>query len=99
MVLPLNALSASPIGAAGAAGVAFTIAGLDPEDTGTVTFTDGSNKVTVNVNGGQTSYTTNLTSLSDGSILSSLAVNTDTAGNAFAPIVGNAVPLDQDTGE
>jgi hypothetical protein len=65
--LTVNGNSATPIGAAGAGMVAFTVAGLDPEDTGTVTFTDASNKtVQVNVSGGQTSYHTDLSTLADG---------------------------------
>jgi hypothetical protein len=88
------------IGSAAAAAVSFTIAGLDAEDTGTVTFTDaGNNKVTVAVDGAHTSYTANLTSLTDGSISSSLAVNTDTAGNTFTPVAGNSATLDRDTAE
>ena len=85
---------------AAAAAVAFTIAGLDAEDTGSATFTDANNKtVTVNVSGGQTSYTANLTTLADGTITSSLAVNTDTAGNSFTPVAGTTVTLDQDKGQ
>jgi hypothetical protein len=37
--------------------------------------------------------------LTDGTITSSLAVNTDPAGNSFTPVSGNTVTLDQDTGE
>src|SRR5262249_35744342 len=96
----VNGGSTTPIGAAGAGQVAFTIAGLDPEDTGTVTFTDANGKtVQVHVTGGQTSYTASLSSLADGSIPSTLAVSTDTAGNTFQPVAGNAVTLDQDIGE
>ena len=88
------------IGAAAAAAVAFTVAGLVSEDTGTVTFTDANNKtVTVTVSGGETSYTANLTTLADGPITSSLAVNTDPAGNTFTPVAGTTVTLDQDAGE
>jgi hypothetical protein len=88
------------IGSAAATMVPFEIAGLDLEDTGTVTFTDpNGNMVTVNVNGGQTSYTADLSSLADGAITSSLAVNTDPAGNTFTPVAGTIVTLDQDIGE
>lgn len=93
------------IGAAAASAVPFTIAGLDPEDTGTVTFTDvNSNTVTVNVTASQTSYTANLTSLDDGTITSSLAVNTDPAGNSFTPVAGTTAapvafyPFDESSG-
>jgi hypothetical protein len=96
----VNGGSTTPIGAAGASHVAFTVAGLDAEDSGTVTFTDINGKtVQVHVTGGQTSYTASLSSLADGSISSSLAVSTDTAGNTFQPVAGNPVTLDQDIGE
>jgi hypothetical protein len=88
------------ISAATAALVPFTIAGLESEDTGTVTFTDINQKsVAVNVTGGQTSYTANLSSLADGTITSSLSVNTDAAGNSFTAVPGNSVSLDRDAGE
>jgi Calx-beta domain len=88
------------ISAATASAVPFTVAGLDAEDTGSVTFTDASHKtVTVAVSGGQTSYTANLTSLADGTITSSLAINTDPAGTSFTPVSGTTMTLDQDTGE
>jgi hypothetical protein len=94
--LTINGNSTTPIGAAGAATVSFTATGLDPEDTGTVAFTDGNGKtVQVDVNGAQTSYTANLTSLADGTITSSLSVNTDPAGNTFSPAPGNALTLRQ----
>jgi uncharacterized repeat protein (TIGR03803 family) len=83
------------IGAGAASAVPFTIAGLDAEDTGTVTFTDHNGKsVQVSVNGG-TNYSANLTTLADGTITSSLAVNTDPAGNSFTPVAGTTVTLDQ----
>jgi large repetitive protein len=86
----LKAASAAP----------FTIAGLDAEDTGTVTFTDANNQsVAVSVNGGQSNYTADLTTLADGPISSSLQVNTDPAGNSFGSVAGNSVTLDQDAGE
>ena len=87
------------IGASGAATVHFTIGGLQVDDAGTVTFSDGTNHVTVNVSGAQINYTANLTTLNDGQITSVLAINTDPAGNSFTPVNGNAVVLDQDTGE
>jgi ELWxxDGT repeat protein len=80
------AVGNADFGATAAAAVPFTIAGLDPEDAGTVTFTDGNNTVMVPVTGDQTSYTANLTSLADGTITSSLQVSTDPAGNSFAPV-------------
>jgi hypothetical protein len=92
----LNLTITSPaINAETAPAVAFTIAGLEPEDTGTVTFTDSANKtVQVVVNGGKTSYTADLSSLADGNITSSLVVNLDAAGNNFQRS-GNAATLTQ----
>jgi hypothetical protein len=88
------------IGSTAATAVPFTTSGLDPEDTGTVTFTDTNGKtVQVAVTGDQSSYTANLSTLADGSITSSLAVNADAAGNAFAPVAGTTVTLDRDLGE
>ena len=88
------------IGSAAASAVPFTVAGLDLEDIGTVTFTDSNGKtITVNVSGAQTSYTAALTTLADGQITSQLSVNKDSAGNTFTPVAGNTVTLDQDTGQ
>lgn len=93
--LTINSGAATPLGAAIAGNAPFTIAGLELEDSGTVTFTDSNGKtVQVNVNGGQTSYTVNLSSLADGQITSALAVDTDPAGNSFTPVAGNVVSLD-----
>jgi probable HAF family extracellular repeat protein len=89
-------VTTTAISAATAPLVPFSIAGLESEDTGTVTFTDVNNKtVVVNVNGSQTSYLANLSTLADGTITSSLAVNSDPAGNAFTPVAGNNVALTQ----
>jgi hypothetical protein len=88
--------STSPIGAPKAGSVPFTVAGLDPEDTGTVTFSDGTNQVAVKVSAGQSDYTADLMTLSDGPITSTLAVDTDPTGNSFAPVPGNTVNLDTD---
>ena len=95
LALTVDGKSATPIGAAGARTVAFTIAGLEPEDAGTVTVNDANGKtVAVHVTGSQSSYTVDLNSLADGTITSSLAVNADSADNSFAPVSGNAVALD-----
>jgi hypothetical protein len=92
--LTVDGNSATPIGAAGAVAVSFAVAGLDSEDTGTVTFTDAKGTtIQVSVNGTQTSYTANFTSLADGVIKSSLSVNPDPAGNTFTPVLGNSVTL------
>ena len=89
-------VTTTAISAATAASVPFTIAGLDSEDTGTVTFTDVNHKtVVVNVNGNQNSYTANLSSLADGTVTSSLAVSADPAGNTFTPVAGTSVTLTQ----
>jgi hypothetical protein len=83
----------TPIGAAAARAVNFAIGGLDARDTGTVTFSDGTDHVTVNVDGTHTNYTANLTSLADGTITSSLALATDAAGNSFTPVAGTSTTL------
>ena len=87
------------VGASAAKTVPFTIAGLESDDTGAVTFTDGHTTVVVPVTGGTTSYTANLHTLTDGTITSSLQVTTDPAGNSFTPVAGTSITLDQDTGE
>jgi Ca2+-binding RTX toxin-like protein len=90
-------VGSSNIGLNAATAVPFTVAGLDPEDTGTGTFTDINGKtVQVGVDGGQTTYNADLSTLVDGSITSSLAVATDPAGNRFTPVAGNSVTLDTD---
>ena len=101
----VNGGSTTPIGAAGAGQVAFTICGLASDDSGTLTFSDqaGHAVVVAIANGqavdsqGHPLSTVNLSSLSDGTITSSLTVS-DPAGNHFSAS-GNAVPLDQDLGE
>src|SRR5260221_647283 len=92
------------IGAAGAGQVAFTITGLASDDSGTVTFSDqaGHAVVVAIVNGqavdsqGHPISTVNLSSLSDGSVTTTLSVS-DAAGNTFGA-TGSA-QLDQDIGE
>ena len=74
--------------------MAFTISGLASDDSGTLTFSDqAGHAVVVTIVNGQAISTVNLSSLSDGTITSSLAVS-DTAGNQFSAS-GNAVPLEQ----
>src|SRR6185503_17459403 len=84
------------INATESSSVAFTVGGLDDAGTGTVTFTDGTSSVVVNVtgNGG---YHADLSTLADGQITSSLSF-TDVDGNA-ASATGNAVELDTDAGQ
>ena len=84
------AVTNTQVNAAGSAVMNFTISGLQPTDTGVVTFTDGQNSVSVNVNGGQSTYTANLSALSDGPISSQLAVNTNAAGHSFTPVAGSS---------
>ena len=84
----------SVVGSSAESAVPFTIAGLDPEDTGTVTFTDqNGNTVKVSVTGTQTSYTANLSGLAVATVTSTLAVNTDPAGNTFTPVAGPSITL------
>lgn len=95
--LTVSGRSLTPISASSARNVPFTLAGLDLEDSGIVTFSDAKGKaVQVAVNGGQTSYHADLSRLADGPITSTLAVNDDPAGNSFTPVNGNTVTLDQD---
>ncbi|WP_426424310.1 Ig-like domain-containing protein [Bradyrhizobium genosp. A] len=84
------AVTNTQVNAAGSALLNFTISGLQPTDTGIVTFTDGQNSVSVNVNGGQSTYTANLSALSDGPISSQLAVNTNAAGHSFTPVASSS---------
>ena len=90
--LTVNNGSTTPIGSATAANVPFKISGLNTGDTGTATFTDGINQISVLVSGSQSSYTVNLGSLTDGTVSSSLTINNST-------VSGNSVALDQDIGE
>ncbi|AWN43005.1 Ig-like domain-containing protein [Methylobacterium durans] len=64
--------------AAEAANTAFTVSGLDPDATASVTFTDGTNSVTVQA-GADGRYNADLSGL-NGTVTSSL-VSTDAAGN------------------
>ena len=85
--------------------VPFAINGIESDDSGTLTFKDSSNDtVTVTITNGaavvgtnNTTSTVNLSSLSDGSITSSLSLS-DTAGNTFSGS-GNTVALDRDSTE
>ena len=72
--------------------VGFTVAGLDGDATGVVTFSDGTNSVTVDVaaNG---NYSADLSALADGPISSVLNV-TDDAGNTAS---ANGATIDLDT--
>jgi hypothetical protein len=67
--------------------VSFTVAGLDADATGVVTFTDGTTTVAANVAADGT-QTVNLSALADGPITSSLVI-TDTAGNTVTKTGSN----------
>ncbi|WP_238178691.1 Ig-like domain-containing protein [Methylobacterium oxalidis] len=76
--------------AAEAANTAFTVSGLDGDATATVTFTDGTNSVTVQA-GADGRYTADLSGL-NGTVTSSL-VSTDAAGNT-ANAAGPSIVID-----
>jgi uncharacterized repeat protein (TIGR03803 family) len=95
LAVVVNGGSGNPIGAAGESAVAFSVAGMLTGDTGVVTFTDAANHtVTVNVAAGQTHYTADFSTLTDGAISASLQVATNSAGDSFTPVAGNVVTLD-----
>jgi hypothetical protein len=100
-VLKVTLNGGSPIGAAVAGAAPFTVAGLEPDDNGTVTFSDGNaaHNITVNiVNGVPAAASANLSGFNDGSITATLHLDNDAAGNSFADVVTTAT-LDQDLGE
>ncbi len=68
--------------------VSFSVAGLDADATGTVTFTDGTNVVTAGVTADGI-YSVDLSSLTLGAITSSMAIG-DAAGNS-ALVSGNTL--------
>ncbi|WP_166294186.1 Ig-like domain-containing protein [Bradyrhizobium sp. 2S1] len=70
----------------------FSVAGLDADATGVVTFSDGTHHVDVNVSANG-SYSADLSTLTDGPISSVLNV-TDDAGNTAS---ANGAPIDLDT--
>src|SRR5204862_97199 len=90
--LTVDATGDSVINTSESTTVSFAVGGLDDAGTGTVTFSDGTNHVIVNVTGNGT-YSANLHSLTDGPISSSLAF-TDAEGNTAAP---SATPVAPDT--
>jgi uncharacterized repeat protein (TIGR03803 family) len=95
LALTVNGGSGNPIGAAGEGAVAFSVAGMLTGDTGVVTFTDAANHtVTVNVVAGQTHYTADFSTLTDGAVSASLQVATNSVGDSFTPVAGNVVTLD-----
>ena len=92
--LSINDTSDHVINATESTSVAFTVAGLANDVTGAVTFTDSSNQhVVVNIQGSG-NYSADLSTLSDGTITSSLSA-ADAAGHATMS-TGNTVSLDAD---
>jgi hypothetical protein len=85
------------IGAATAGATPFTVQGIESDDNGTVSFSDGTHTpVVVNiVNGVLSATTANLGGLNDGTIKATLHLNNDAAGNSFTDLVTTAT-LDQD---
>ena len=94
---PTVAFALANIGKANAGTVQFTVNGLEPDDNGTITFSDGTHNVVVNiVNGAPVSPSVNLSGLSDGPITATLSAS-DPAGNTFN--VTATARLDQDLDE
>jgi fibronectin-binding autotransporter adhesin len=80
----------NPIAGAIAAAVPFTVTGIECDDNGTVTFSDGVNTpVVVAITNGQVAPTANLSGLDDGPITVTLHLDTDSAGNSFTDVVDN----------
>jgi hypothetical protein len=89
----------NPIGAAIATAVPLTVTGIESDDNGTVTFSDGVNApAVVTITNGQLAPTANLAGLNDGTITVTLHLNSDAAGNTFTDSVFHAV-LDTDAGQ
>ena len=63
----------------------FTVGGLESDDNGSVSFSDGSHApVAVTITNGVPAATTvNLSGLNDGAITATLHLNNDAAGNSF----------------
>jgi hypothetical protein len=87
----------NPISAAIANAVPFTVAGIEGDDNGSVSFSDGTHApVVVNItNGALSAATANLSGLNDGTITATLHLKNDAAGNSFTDVVTKAT-LDQD---
>jgi FecR protein len=82
---PTVAFAQANIDQAAAASVAFAVTGLDTDDNGTITFSDGNHAhdVIMNIiNGVPATNSVNLSGLTDGPITASLAAS-DPAGNHF----------------
>jgi hypothetical protein len=98
--LSLTVNGGAPIGALIAGAVPFTVNGIEADDSGTVSFSDGKHApVVVNiVNGVPAAAVANLAGLSDSPITATLHLNNDAAGNSFTDVVVSAT-LDQDTND
>jgi FecR protein len=80
---PTVAFSQTNVARANAAAVAFVVLGLETDDNGTITFSDGTHDVKVNVvNGVPVSQTVNLSGMSSGVITATLST-IDPSGNQF----------------
>ena len=91
--------STTPIGSAGASAVALSVGGLSSDDSGALTFSDGTHSVVVTITDGavvagtdNTTATVDLSSLAENTTITSTLSLTDTAGNSFAAS-GNAVTV------
>ena len=96
---PTVAFALANIGKANAETVQFTVNGLEPDDNGAITFSDGNHAhdIVVNiVNGVPVSNSVNLSGLSDGPITATLSAS-DPAGNTFNAAA--SARLDQDLNE
>jgi hypothetical protein len=94
---PTLAFADANIGRAKAASEQFTVTGLEFDDNGAITFSDGTHNVVVNiVNGAPVSPSVNLSGMTDGPITAVLSAN-DAAGNTFSAHA--SAQLDQDIGE
>jgi probable HAF family extracellular repeat protein len=80
-----------PIGKTAAAATPFTVTGIDRDDSGTVSFSNGINPpVVVDVVDGQaTAATVDLSGLNDGAVTATLHLDTDPAGNTFQDVVAS----------
>jgi autotransporter passenger strand-loop-strand repeat protein len=78
----------NPIAGAIATAVPYSVAGIESDDNGTVTFSDGVNpSVVVTITNGQVAPTANLSGLNDGPITVTLHLNNDAAGNSFTDVI------------
>src|SRR5262249_40152387 len=92
--LAVNNSADHVINAIEATNVGFTVTGLNPNETATVTFADADNlQVTMKITA-DGSYSADLSSLADGTITSSLAATTQS--DHATSIAGNAITLDTD---